>query len=268
MKSIVRFIGARIRDLRAQTQKRNVLKGGAPEEIRREEWADSLGDPTEFYLRCFRYFHICLSPELRTHRKYFTTEQRGFGEDAFHSMWFLLFREFKPREFLEIGVYRGQTLSLAALLQRSFECEGETVGISPFSAVGDSVSKYRKDVNYLEDTLANFARFTLSKPALLKAFSTDTAARELITSRRWDCVYIDGNHEYEVARQDWRLCSSNTKPGGIIVLDDAGVTTPFQPPLFATAGHPGPSRLAQEIDRLKFEEILQVGHNRVFQKVA
>jgi hypothetical protein len=81
-------------------------------------------------------------------------------------------------------------------------------------------------------------------------------------------IYIDGNHEYEVARRDWEACSLNLKPGGCIVLDDAGLTTSFRPPAFATAGHPGPSKLAQEIDRQSFDEILQVGHNRVFQKRA
>jgi hypothetical protein len=33
-----------------------------------------------------------------------------------------------------------------------------------------------------------------------------------------------------------------------------------------TRGHPGPSKVAQEIDRALFEEALQVGHNRVFLK--
>ena len=81
-------------------------------------------------------------------------------------------------------------------------------------------------------------------------------------------IYIDGNHDYPVARADWELCAAQLSPGGIIVLDDAGLGTAFRPPAFATGGHPGPSRLAQEIDRRAFAEILQVGHNRVFQKVA
>ena len=38
---------------------------------------------------------------------------------------------------------------------------------------------------------------------------------------------------------------------------------------FACEGmtYPGPSRLAREIDRNQFWEILQVGHNHVFQKI-
>jgi predicted O-methyltransferase YrrM len=81
-------------------------------------------------------------------------------------------------------------------------------------------------------------------------------------------VYIDGNHDYDVARQDWEACSQSLKPGGVIVLDDASRDTAYRPPLFATAGHPGPSRLAGEIDARTFREILRVGHNRAFQKIS
>jgi hypothetical protein len=82
-------------------------------------------------------------------------------------------------------------------------------------------------------------------------------------------IYIDGNHDYEVASKDWELCSSHVKQDGIIVLDDAALATSFDPPAYAaTRGHPGPSRLAEEIDRSRFREILQVGHNRVFQKIG
>jgi predicted O-methyltransferase YrrM len=90
----------------------------------------------------------------------------------------------------------------------------------------------------------------------------------LISKRPWSMVYIDGNHDYEIARKDWEACARSVKQDGIIVLDDAGLTTSFRPPGFATKGHPGPSRLAEEIDRKCFREILQVGHNRVFQKIA
>jgi hypothetical protein len=183
-------------------------------------------------------------------------------------MWFLLFTEFRFASFLEIGVYRGQILSLASLLQRLADAPGDVTGISPFESIGDSVSKYQKHLDYLTDTRANFAHFNLPEPTLLKAFSTDEAALELIKSREWDCIYIDGNHDYEVAKADWNVCATAIKPGGVIVLDDAGLSTAFDPPAFATKGHPGPSRVAAEIDRSKFGEILQVGHNRVFQKLA
>lgn len=255
---------------RAAGDRRRLREGflGPAAEIPRADWPESLADPTAFYLRCCHYFDRNLPAALRQHRSYFTCHGRGFGEDAFHTMWFLLFREFRPESFLEIGVFRGQSLSLAALVARELRLDCLVQGLSPFSPAGDAVSKYRRNVDYHEDTLKNFAHFNLPPPSLLKAYSTEPEAARLIGSRPWDFIYIDGCHDYEVARQDWELCARNVSPGGLIVLDDASLHTAFRPPAFASAGHPGPSRLAEEINRPPFVEILRVGHNRVFQKTG
>jgi hypothetical protein len=266
--SISGFIRGQYLELVVPGQKRRILKQPAPLGLARADWENSLREPTEFYLDCFRFFTQRLPAELQEHRAYFFKDQKGFGEDAMHVMWFLLFQDFKPVNFLEIGIFRGQTTSLAAMLARLNQASCEVWGISPFAAIGDSVTTYRNNVDYLADTLANFERFKLPRPNLLKAYSTDPEAVALIKSKAWDMIYIDGNHDYEVARKDWEVCSASARPGGIIVLDDAGLTTAYRPPLFATGGHPGPSRLAGEIDRQRFREILQVGHNRVFQKLA
>jgi hypothetical protein len=236
--------------------------------LARSNWQRSLEDPTGFYFECLRHFHRELPVEIREHRAYFTRERRGFGEDAFHVMWQLLLQEFQPANFLEIGVFRGQVISLVTLWSRRAGVACEVWGISPFSGSGDSTSSYRRDLDYYQDTLQNFDHFGLPHPRLLRAGSTDREAVELIRSRPWDMIYIDGNHDYEVVQQDWDACSSSIKSGGIIVLDDAGLTTNFRPPVFATAGIEGPSRVAREIDRSRFRELLQVGHNRAFQKIG
>jgi len=153
-------------------------------------------------------------------------------------------------------------------LARHFNRDCFTQGISPFSSASDAVSKYREGLDYYEDTLQNFAYFSLPAPALLKAYSTDPPAHQLVSSRLWSLIYIDGNHDYAVARQDWELCANHLEPGGLVVLDDSALTTTYQPTMFATGGHPGPSQVAREVDRTRFREILQVGHNRVFQRVA
>jgi hypothetical protein len=233
-----------------------------------ENFAESLRDPDAYYCRAFQDFHRTVPAELRAHRDYYRIDRRGFGEDAFHTMWWRLFRVFKPQSFLEIGVYRGQVVSLIALLSKLEGNPCEITGISPFSSSGDSVSRYRTNLNYLEDTLSHFKHFGLPKPALVNAYSTDHAALEVIASRPWDMIYIDGNHDYDVVVKDWNACSSAIKSGGIIILDDSGLTTAYHPPAFSTAGHPGPSRLASEIDPNHFKEILQVGHNRVFQRLS
>lgn len=266
---MISFLKGRWLQRRQNRAKRTVLRQPRADvdDIKPSDWPGGLANPDEFYLRCFRYFHNRLPEELQRHRRYFSIARRGFGEEAFHTMWFLLFREFRPAQFLEIGVYRGQTLTLAALLQRRNGPAENVAGISPFEATGDSVSRYRGGLDYLADTLKHFEFFSLAKPTLLKACSTDKTAVEFIGSRSWDCIYIDGNHDYEIARADWQTCAASVRPGGLIVLDDSALHTSYHPPIFATGGHPGPSRVAAEINRSEFREILQVGHNRVFQKI-
>ena len=238
--------------------------------LERSNWEQSLRDPTGFYLECVRYFQQQLPAELKAHRAYFYNvagNRRGFGEDAFHVMWKGLLKEFKPGNFLEIGVFRGQVVSLVSLCSRLNGVACEVWGISQFSGAGDSGSKYPQGFNYYQDTLENFEHFGLPHPRLLRASSTDPEALQLIASRPWEMIYIDGNHDYEIVLRDWEACSTSLKRGGIIVLDDSGITDAYRPPIFATSGCPGPSKLAREIDRTRFREILQVGHNRVFQKV-
>ncbi len=267
---ILRFLKGRVHGYRATKARRVLIQkcSGPVDEITRDQWSESLRDPTAFYLRCFHYFHNNLPADLRAHREYFTQQRRGFGEDAFHAMWFLLFREFRPQSFLEIGVFRGQSLSLASMLSRQFKSNCVIQGVSPFSTAGDSECAYRSGLDYHADTLKNFAHFALPEPSLLRAYSTDEAAAKVIASRAWSIIFIDGNHDYEVVKKDWELCAAHVPRGGLIVLDDSGLTSAFRPPLFSTAGISGPSRMAQEIDRTRFPEIMQVGHNRVFQKIV
>jgi hypothetical protein len=222
----------------------------------------------EQYAYCLYFFQRHLPAVLREHRQYFASGQRGFGEEAFHAMWFLLFQAFHPRSALEIGVFRGQTITLWKLLagHLGFDCE---IGcVSPFAPVGDSVSRYEEGVDYYEDVLLNHRRFNLALPLACRELSTSPAAKAFIQSRKWDVVYIDGCHDYEVAREDWNTCSQSVPELGIIVLDDSSLETDYHPPCFSTAGHPGPSRVAQEINPTQFTEVFAVGHNRVFQRIG
>jgi len=182
-------------------------------------------------------------------------------------MWYFIFKEFHPKNILEIGVYRGQTLSLFSLLSRKFDFETNIHGISPFTSAGDNVSKYSEEPDYYNDVHVNFDYFRLPPPFLHIGFSTDETMVQVIQSEVWDLIYIDGNHDYEVAKADFNICSQHLKPGGLIVLDDSSLYTDFKAPFYSSAGHPGPSKVADEIDPNLFKEILSVGHNRVFKKL-
>src|ERR1043165_6260403 len=99
-----------------------------------DNWDASLSYSRKYYLQAHRYFHLFLPKPLKAHRAYFKLEQRGYGEDAFHTMWYLLYQKFKFKNFLEIGIYRGQTISLLGLLAREEGNDIELTGISPFTS--------------------------------------------------------------------------------------------------------------------------------------
>lgn len=182
-------------------------------------------------------------------------------------MWFILYNNYKFKNFIEIGVYRGQTISLISLIGKLSGSAIDVYGISPFNNAGDAVSIYIEQLDYLQDVHKNFKVFGLEAPLLTKAYSTDKEATDVLNSCIWDCIYIDGSHNYEIAKKDWEICSRQIKVGGIIVMDDSALYTDFNPPFFAFKGHPGPSKVADEIDSNSFKEVLQVGHNRVFERI-
>lgn len=117
-------------------------------------------------------------------------------------MCFLLFKEFRSVNCLEVGVYTGQTISLWALLSAYFDYSANISGISPTAPVGDEVSIYEDTLNYLDDTIENHHYFHLPMPEFCRALSTDTKTIDLIESKRWDLVYIDGCHDYDVVIHD------------------------------------------------------------------
>lgn len=223
-------------------------------------------DRNLLYAHMRDYFDNSCPQSIRDHRFYFSQERRGYGENAFHAMWWLLMRQFKPQKCLEIGIYRGQVISLWALIAKfqNFPCEVH--GISPFSPLGDSVSVYLQGIDYLNDVKNSFEHFNLPKPVLIEALSSEPTAVEHVKSIRWDLIYIDGCHDYEAVLADYKLCKNHLTPNGIIVMDDSGLETSFIPSKgLSFAGHPGPSRVVQEFAMKEMFFIGAVGHNSVFQ---
>ena len=224
------------------------------------------------YRKIYKYFHYYfwnfMDREIIKHRLYFKSNQKGFGEDAFHSMWYLLFNTYRPKICLEIGVYRGQVISLWSLLSKILDYEIEIHGISPFEPIGDSVSEYIKNVNYLEDTKKNCLRFSHKLPNLHVGLSTDLKMVNIIDSKKWDLIYIDGSHNYEVVKKDFFVSFKNLAKDGLIIIDDSSVNLNYLNYPFSSKGHPGPSRVADEINKNQLIEILTVGHNRVFKKIS
>ena len=209
---------------------------------------------------------------LINHRNYIEKNVLGFGAKPFHTLWREIVRNQKDNfKFLEIGVYKGQILSLIKLLSKRYDKHCSILGVSPLISAGDKYSQY-ESVNYKEIIHNLFIHFEIEinfENEFLEGYSTHENIKSQIRSRGpFDVVYIDGCHDYECVISDISLAKEITTSGSLIVMDDASCfknTSRYYPFL----GHPEVCRaVSEKIEKSDlFEEIICVGHNRVFKRI-
>ncbi|MBI5857851.1 MAG: class I SAM-dependent methyltransferase [Sphingobacteriales bacterium] len=234
-------------------------------------------------------------PLLKEHRDYIEKHKLGFGDRAFHFMWYLLFNDVKQEKnavrALEIGVYKGQIISLWALLSKEMNISADISAITPLEGTvsartllnnrainkirrifSSSFRKLEKEGNlYLNEDyytiISNlFKHFALNfnNIHLYKGYSNAPEVLEKIKSRQFDIIYIDGDHSFEGAQSDIRNYSSLISKGGYMIMDDASW---FLEGSVFWKGHEEVSRACSIIEELGFENILNIGHNRVYKKL-
>jgi hypothetical protein len=220
-------------------------------------------DLQEVY-RYAQYYYARRAPQvLRDHRTYYSIDFRGYGEEAFHAAWLLLMLERQPSRMLEIGVYRGQIMSLWALLGRWLGRSIEVHGVSPLTEAGDSVSVY-KSLDYATDIATHFRHFELGEPSITRAYSTDPEGVAAIRNGPWDVIYIDGGHDEDVVLADYQNARAGLTRNGLIVFDDAALYLPYQPSAIASKGHTGPSAVVRDVAAKEMTMLGSVGHNVIF----
>jgi predicted O-methyltransferase YrrM len=231
-------------------------------------------------------------PLLASHRRHVEENKLGFGDPAFHAMWASLLdaaaRRFGAVRALEIGIYKGQVISLWSLLAREHALTIEISALGPLAGQpkpGSSLLNklryrlsrvFREQVDnanfYAEEDYpamirAHFAHYSLDidEVKVFRGFSTDARILSDLTGKDFHIVYVDGDHSYQGALHDFRTFAAKIPPGGWLVADDAGRDLP------GTAfwkGHEAVSRAVQIMPSLGFKNVLNVGHNRIFERIS
>jgi hypothetical protein len=219
------------------------------------------------YVFYYKFFLYNLPLKIFFHRLFFKRDNRGFGEDAFHAFWYILFKCYKPKTCLEIGVHNGQVITLWGLLSKEFNYSIFIGALSPFNGARDKVSKY-KNINYLKNNLEFHKNFNIPQPVYCKSLSTSKIGKCFINKRKWDLIYIDGNHNYRIVLKDYQNSMKNLSENGIIVFDDSSYYLDCSNfPAMAFKGHPGPSKIVKNIiEKNKLKLIANCGHLNAFIK--
>lgn len=234
-------------------------------------------DTEEEHRKRFERFtaYVNNDPLLDAHRTWVEKNIWGFGERPFHWLWKLLIDQMpdnRPFDFLEVGVFRGQVISLIRLLAERTGRAAFITGVTPLSSYSGErgefpphwESDYGADIRRIHDEFN--AEFSMSQ--IVKGLSTDAAVIDQVKrlDSPFDIVYIDGCHEYWAVKSDLRHYPLMVKPGGFLVVDDASCHLKMW-----WGSFPGIEQVARALD----EEIvghpgwrhcLAVGHLRVFQK--
>jgi len=227
---------------------------------------------------------------LKAHRDWVEENSWGFGDRAFHYMWYLLLRDDilnRPcPQLLEIGVYKGQVISLWALIAERLRHPVAISGVSPFQGGRARFAdnrvlhrgaqlisrRYREDVrsaNLYEDVGYRvavqriFDEFGLESGNLnlLTGYSQDESVRAQFASRSFELIYIDGGHRYEEVTEDLNFYAAHVAPGGYLVVDDASCNLPGRA---FWKGHESVSRAVADWGAPGFVNVFNIGHNRVY----
>lgn len=238
-----------------------------------------------------------VDPLLKEHRDWVEANAHGYGERAFHGMWGFLLKEYSWTKinpsnsvrftFLEIGVFKGQVLSLVDLIsykviKHSPWFDWDIYGITPLDSSGGHV-----DTNYMDCIDKIHRRFNtayfdeLRQPRLPKLFVGLSTSPDIINkvSEKFklpgiDILYIDGGHDFDTVTSDIKNYVPLVNPGGLLVIDDSANKLHLPAGFFL-----GIESVSDATDQLlmpfcenpiypfnEFEFLFNVGHNRIWRR--
>lgn len=232
-----------------------------------EKWSD---DPESHLIMHEGFKQLTdLHPYLKAHRDWVEKNIFGFGDRSFHYMWKLIIDDMpKAFVFMEIGVFRGQVLSLVQQIASYSQRYVTRYGVTPLTSAGG-----HWESDYREDIIKMHNQFHLPLDYILfEGLSTDSEIIKQVqeTVNPLDILYIDGGHSLDVVRSDLKNYLPLVKKGGILVVDDAANLFNMPHGIF-----PGIAEVSQAIseslppftDNPDFEFMFNVGHNLVYKKV-
>lgn len=229
-------------------------------------WRNDDAYNNEFHARCTKM--VDESAPLKEHRDWIEQNQFGFGDRAFHCIWMVLIDQMPSAfSFLEIGVFKGQTISLVALLAKVIEKKATIYGVTTLSNTPDVRCRY-PDGDYAGWIRQIHERFQVQQPILIVGKSNVPAvAHKCAGFAPYDLCYVDASHDYQDVVFDIKTYAPMVKVGGILVMDDASIGR-----LKVGSCWPGLEDVAKAVkDHLdndpRFRFLFCVGHLNVFLRV-
>ena len=159
---------------------------------------------------------VMASPEYAEIRAYFSLYPgRSLMSDHSRAVLYSLVRLMRPQLVAEIGTLHAGTTEVFA--RALWENGGGVVHTAdPYGG-----ERCPAIISQWPVELQRHAQFHAKS-------SMDFFARMVLESKTFDLLLIDGNHDYEYALFDLQMAARQIQPGGIVVMDNAEQSGPFQ----------------------------------------
>lgn len=207
---------------------------------------------------------------IKEHRDFIEESQNrfnmiyGHGHRSLQYLWKLLVDEM-PNEFkfLEIGVYKGQILSLIEMLAELSNKKPQIFGITPLVDV--DFAPYDR-TPFIQNIFKQF-NLNINNTTIYNGLSQNSnIEQEAYKNGPYDMLYIDGDHSYKSTVYDIEHYSSMVKEGGYLIIDDCNDYKNFLPGTFKGIVEVS-NAVRDTIEKnASFKEVLTCMHVRVWQR--
>jgi len=132
----------------------------------------------------------------------------------------LLILKFRPKNILEIGVYKGtrslQMIEAALIFNNSIKYYGfDLFNDFQEDLLSKEFSKQPQNIQLIKEKLNKY-----KKVILYKGYTNKTLPIFLKKKKKIDFAFIDGGHSIETIKNDWKYTSQLIHKKSIVIFDD------------------------------------------------
>lgn len=208
---------------------------------------------------------------LKNHRDYVKNNKNGLGNRPFHYMWKLLVEQMPEKfNFLEIGVFKAQILSLTEILSNKLNKQPKIIGVTPY----DLFQEERKMALFpfinqkisrkvLIEELYDHFNLNFDNTIIFDGYSENVIIKNQVERcGPFDLVFIDGDHKYEIVVNDIKFYSKMLKKGGFLIMDDS--SNFLELPDYYEMSNEDVNLVDKKIDKSKFKFENDKAYRKVF----
>lgn len=160
-----------------------------------------------------------LDQNIKNYKKIIQNKSKCFDSVSFLNWYSNII---KPQYYLEIGVRRGRSMAQVMCQSPTTKTYGFDMWVPEYSSVPENgISTQNPGPGFVLNELEKLGVKRI--PALIKGNSHETLTafwENAHNPKRFDLMFVDGDHTYAGAKQDLEICFGHLAEQGVLLFDD------------------------------------------------